>query len=148
MVDHPGGEGQRRVQQGVANCLRPGGHFDEVAVSGLPEGGDLLGCGAFLVGVCRHGLAERGHEQVGVDADQALGGQTAQRIRDAGAHVAALRDVARVAETAHQLGPGARRTTQIPAELHRLAREPVPGQGRQHKMEAVIAAPTVRGRVR
>src|SRR5512132_1940973 len=29
VVDHPGGEGDRRVQQGVADRLRPGGHLDE-----------------------------------------------------------------------------------------------------------------------
>ena len=73
--------------------------------------------------------------------------RAAHRVRDAGAHVAALGDVAGVAETAHQLGPRARRTTQIPAELHRLAREPVPGKGRQHEMEGVVAASAVRGRV-
>ena len=73
VVDHPGGQGDGRVEQGVADRLRPGGHLDEVAVSGLPEGGDLRGRGAFLVGVRRHGAAQRRHEQVRVDADQASG---------------------------------------------------------------------------
>jgi hypothetical protein len=41
--------------------------------TGLPGGGDLRGSGAFLVRVRRHGAAQRGHEQVGVDADQTLG---------------------------------------------------------------------------
>src|SRR3954451_18251056 len=35
VVDHPSREADRRVQQGVADRLRPGGHLDEVAVSGL-----------------------------------------------------------------------------------------------------------------
>ena len=73
VVDHPGREGDRRVEQGVADRLRPGGHLDEVAVSGLLEGGDLRGRGALLVGVRRHGPLKRRHEQVRVDADQALG---------------------------------------------------------------------------
>ena len=46
VVDHPGREGDRGVEQGVADRLRPGGHLDEVAVSRLPEGRDLRGSGA------------------------------------------------------------------------------------------------------
>ena len=33
VVDHPGGEGDGGVQQGVADRLRPGRHLQEVAVS-------------------------------------------------------------------------------------------------------------------
>ena len=148
MVDHPGGQRDGRVEQRVADRLRAGRHLDEVAVSGLPEGGDLRGRGAFLVGVRRHGAAQRRHEQVRVDADQALGRLAAHRVGDAGAHVAALGHVAGVAETAHQLGPGPRGAAEIPADLGRLAGEPVPGQGGQHEMEGILGAAAVRGRVR
>ena len=95
VVDHPGRQGDGGVEQGVADRLRARGHLDEVAVSGLPEGGDLRGRGAFLVGVRRHGAAQRRHEQVRVDADQPLGCLAAHRVGDAGAHVAALGHVAR-----------------------------------------------------
>ena len=42
-----------------------------------------------------------------MDADQALGRLAAHRVGDDGTHVAALGDVAVVAEAAHQLRPGA-----------------------------------------
>src|SRR4051794_23456248 len=141
VVDHPGGEGQRGVQQGVADRLRPGGHLDEVAVSGLPEGGDLRGCRPFLVGVRRHGAAERRHQQVGVDADQALEGKTAHRIRDAGAHVAALGDVAGVAETAHQLGPCTRRTTRSQPNSTGSPERPYPGRDGSTRWKASSPLP-------
>ena len=82
-----------------------------------------------------------------MDADQAVGCLAAHRVGDAGTHVAALGDVAGVAETSHELGPGPCGAAQVPADLHRLAREPVPGQGGQHEMERILGAPTVRGRV-
>ena len=121
VVGHPGRECDRRVQQGIADRLRAGGHLDEVAVSGLLEGRDLRGRRAFLVGVGRHGAAERRHEQVRVDAGQPLRRLAGHRIGDAGAHVAALGDIARVAETAHELGPGPGGTREVPADLDRLA---------------------------
>src|SRR2546430_5791069 len=37
---------------------------------------------------------------------------------------------------------------QVPADLDRLAREAVPGQGGQHEMEGILVAAAVRGRVR
>jgi len=49
VVDIQAARGDGGVEQGVADRLRSGGHLDEVAVSGLPEGGDLRGRGAFLV---------------------------------------------------------------------------------------------------
>ena len=94
-----------------------------------------------------HRATQRRHQQVGVDTDQALRLLTRHRVGDAGADVATLGDIAIVAEAVHQLGPCTRRTAQIPAEIHRLAREPVPGKGRQHEMESVLVPSTVRGRV-
>jgi hypothetical protein len=67
---------------------------------------------------------------------------------DDGTHVAALGDVAGVAEAVHQLGPGAGDAGGVPADLGRLAGEAVAGQGRQHEVERVLGASAVRGRVR
>ena len=63
------------------------------------------------------------------------------------AHVATLGDVARVAEALHQLRPRAGDAAGVPAELGRLAREAVAGQGRQHQVECIAGGATVRGRV-
>ena len=57
-----------------------------------------------------------------------------------GAHVAALGDIAGVAEAAHQLRPGARDAAGVPADLGRLGGEAVAGQGRQHEVERVLGA--------
>ena len=71
---------------------------------------------------------------------QPLGCLAAHRVGDGGAHVAALGDVAGVAEAAHQLRPGLRDAAGVPAELGRLAGEAVAGQGRQHQVERVLGA--------
>ena len=82
-----------------------------------------------------------------MDAEQPLGCLAAHRVRDGGAHVAALGDVARVAEAVHQLRPRACDAAGLPAELGRLAREAVAGQGRQHQVECVLGGAAVSGRV-
>ena len=82
-----------------------------------------------------------------MDPDQALRRLAAHRVGDAGAHVAALGHVAGVAEAAHQLGPGPRRPAQVPADLGRLAGEPVPRQGGEHEVEGILGAAAVRRRV-
>ena len=69
------------------------------------------------------------------------------RVGDARADVAALGDVAGVAETAHQLGPGLCGAGQVPTDLDRLAREPVARQGRQNEMEGVRGVAPVGSRV-
>ena len=104
---------------------------------------------AFLLGLRRQLVleADRRGEQVDVDAEQPLGRLAAHRVRDGGAHVAALGDVARVAEAVHQLRPRACDAAVLPAELGRLAREAVAGQGRQHQVERVLGAAAVSGRV-
>ena len=75
------------------------------------------------------------------------GALAAHRVRDVGAHVAPLGDVARVAEAVHQLRPRACDAAGLPAELGRLAREAVARQGRQHQVECVLGGAAVRGRV-
>ena len=82
-----------------------------------------------------------------MDAEQPLGRLAAHRVGDEGAHVAALGDVAGVAEAVHQLRPRAGDAAGLPAELGRLAREAVAGQGRQHEVECVLGVATVRRRV-
>ena len=139
VVEHPGGERHRRVQQRVADRLRARGLLEEVAEAGLPELGALLGSGLLLVGVGRlRRPAQRRHEQVGVDGDQPLGRQAGHRVGDRRADVTALGDVAGVAEALHQLRPDLCDAAGPPAELGRLGREPVPGDGRQHEVERIL----------
>jgi hypothetical protein len=81
------------------------------------------------------------------DAEQPLGRLPSHQVRDEGAHVAALGDVARVVEAVHQLRPRACDAAGLPAELGRLARKAVAGQGRQHQVEGVLGGAAVSGRV-
>src|SRR5262249_41867195 len=68
--------------------------------------------------------------------------------RDRSAPVAALRHVAPVVQTLHQLRPGAGDTVGIPAGDGRPAREPVTGQRGDDDVESVLRAATVRGWIR
>ena len=78
---------------------------------------------------------------------QPLGCLAAHRVGDGGALVAALGDVAGVAEATHQLRPGARDAAGVPADLGRLGGQAVAGQRGQHQVERVLGVPAVRGRV-
>ncbi len=104
---------------------------------------------AFLFGSLGQMIADREHrcEQVQVVAGQALDRLAAHQVGDEGTHVAALGDIAGVAEASHQLRPRASGAGGVPAEFGRLAREAVAGQGRQHKVECVLGAAAVCGRV-
>jgi hypothetical protein len=82
-----------------------------------------------------------------VDAEQPRGCLAAQVVGDDRADVATLGDVAAIAETAHQLRPGARDPAAVPAELGRLVGEAVAGHRRQHQLERVGGAAAVGGRV-
>ena len=82
-----------------------------------------------------------------MDAQQPLGCLAAHRVHHVGAHVAPLGDIARVAETVHQLRPRACDAAGVPAELPRFTGEAEAGQGRQHQVEGVLGAAAVRGRV-
>jgi hypothetical protein len=59
VVQHPGGQGDRGVQQGIADRLGPGGLLQEVAEAGRPEGLACSSGRAFLLGVRRHGPPPR-----------------------------------------------------------------------------------------
>ena len=82
-----------------------------------------------------------------MNAEQPFWCLAAHRVGYAGALIAALGDVAGVAEAVHQLRPGSRDATGVPADLLRLSREAVAGHGRNHDIERVLGAPAVRGRV-
>ena len=82
-----------------------------------------------------------------MDAGQPLGCLAAHGVGDGGAHVAALGDVAGVAEAVHQLRPRLRDAAGVPADLGRLAGKAVAGYGRQHEVERILGAAAVRGRV-
>ena len=95
----------------------------------------------------RQDVDREGAEEVEVDAGQPIGGQTCHRVGDAGALVAALGDVAGVAEAAHELSPGLCRAVLIPADLLRLVGEAEAGQRRQDEVERVLGASAVGGRI-
>ena len=80
-------------------------------------------------------------------AGQTLDRLATHQVRYEGTHVAALGDVAGVAEAVHQLRPRTSGAGGVPTELGRLTGEPVAGQRGQHQVEGVPGAPAVRGRV-
>ena len=80
-------------------------------------------------------------------AGQTLDPLATHQVRDQGTDVAALGDVAVIAEAAHELRPCASGAGGVPTELGRLTGEPVAGQRRQHQVECVRGVATVRGRV-
>jgi len=87
------------------------------------------------------------HKQVRVDTDEPIGSLPAHRVGDDGAYVAALGDVAGVAQAGHELGPRLGEAGGVPTELGWRGREAVPGERRQHEVKGVLGATAVRGRV-
>src|SRR2546426_7586611 len=61
--------------------------------------------------------------------------------------VATLRDVARVAEALHQLGPDLRDVLRTPASGGRLAGKAVAGDRRDHDVESIRGGASVRDRI-
>ena len=80
------------------------------------------------VGLKGHVEASLGHLAWERTRLYAAGGTARARASDSGAHIAALCDVAGVAEAAHQLRPSLPGATDVPAEFGRLIGEPVAGQ--------------------
>ena len=80
-----------------------------------------------------------------MDAEQPCGRLARHGGRDRGAPVAALRPVAGVAETLHQLRPGPGDAVGTPARRGRLTGKPVARQRRYHHIECVRGVPAVRG---
>jgi len=149
VVKHPGRQRDRRIQQGVADRLRPGGLLLEVGGAGRLEGLDRGERGAFRGGAGGHArdTAQRLAQEVQVDAEQPGGCLAAHRVGDGGALVAALGHVPGVPEAVHQLRPGARDAAGVPAVLGRVGGEAVAGQRRHHQVERVLGGAAVRDRV-
>ena len=61
--------------------------------------------------------------------------------------IATLRNVTGVAQALHEHVPGPRHAIGIPAEIGRLAREAIAGDGGDHDVEGVLRAPAVGDRV-
>ncbi len=69
-----------------------------------------------------------------MNAEQPVRCLAAQRIGDTGTLIAALRDIAGVAEAVHQLRPGVRDAAGIPPDLLWHLREAVAGDGWNHEV--------------
>jgi hypothetical protein len=76
-----------RIQQGVADRLRPGGLIHEVAGAACPESAERGERGAFRLGVRGQAddAAHRLPEEIQVNAEQAFGCLGAHRVGDGGA---------------------------------------------------------------
>src|SRR5205814_6811820 len=102
----------------------------------------------FLLGGWRRAqglrVAQRRRQKVRVDADQSLESDSAHRVGDLRADIAALGDVVRVAEATHQLVPGPTDPDGSPTQFGRLVGEAVARNGRQHQVERVLSAAAVR----
>ena len=91
------------------------------------------------------GGTDAGH--VGVDAEQLRWGQYAHLVDDDRPPVAPCCHELLVAEPLHQLDPRRGNVDQIPACGARLAREPVPREGRNDHMERILGLAAERGGV-
>ena len=133
----------------VRDGLRPGGHELHVAgqvrveVRQPAEPGQVPG----LQRGDRRRVGGRGHQHVHVQAEHVLRVEPADLQGDHRAGVAALGEVAVVAEAAHQLDPGAGDPAVLPAGLAGRAGEAEAGDGRDHQVEGVRRVAAVRARV-
>src|SRR6266508_4238658 len=150
LLDDPCELPDRRVGQAVRQRLRAGRL--ELHVCGqlgvesrqLPEARQV---GLAQVGeLCWIAGRER-QKHVDVYPDDVFGIDPAQRERDHRAGVAALREVAVVAEAAHQLGPGLSHPLGAPAGAAVRPGEPEPGDGGNHQVERVGRVAAVAARV-
>ena len=158
MPEHPRREAGRGVRYGVADRLRPGAHHRGVGpVPHLGGRAERVERRAFLLGESRRrrpaggehrgNLGRHDRRQVDVDAEQACRRLARHRAGDGRAPVAALGDVAGVAEALHQLRPGSRDAVGAPAGVRRLAGEAVARHRRQDEIERVLRASAMRGRI-
>ena len=136
---------------GVADRLRPGAHHRSVgSVPHLGGRAERVERRAFLVGESRRrrpaggehrgNLGRHDRRQVDMDAEQTCRRLARHRAGDGGAPVAALGDVACVAEALHQLRPGLRDAVRSPTGVRRLAGEAVARHRRQDEIERVLRA--------
>ena len=130
--------GRRVNPAGRSRSSAAGGLLEEIAVAAGLHGGDRVQRGTFGLGGFRWRRADqRRLEQVEVDAKQPRRCLAAHLVADVGAQVAALGDVAGVAQAAHQLGPRPRDAAGVPAGL---------GRRRRSRSRAGTAAPGRRRR--
>ncbi len=151
VVKNPGREPHRRVRQGVADRLRPRTHDGAVGPVLLEERVERIERRAFLLGKSRRRWPAAGEHhrhigrycrrQVDVDAEQSWRRLARHRAGDGGAPVAALGDIAGVAEALHQLRPGAGDAVGIPAGAVGLPEKPKPGIDGITKSKASSARP-------
>ena len=78
-----------------------------------------------------------------MDAEQSRRRLARQCVGDDRAVIATLRHVTGVAQALHEHVPGPRHAVGIPAEIGRLAREAIAGDGGDHDVEGVLRAPAV-----
>ena len=147
VVQHPGGQGDRGIQQGIADGLGSGGLFQEVPEAGGAEAGQRVGGGVFLFGFGWLGAGQGGDQEVEVDPGQPGGGLAAHGVGDRGADIAALGDIAAIAQAVHEGRPGVGDAGGVPAEFGRLPGESVAGQRRQHQVKGVAGVAAMGGGV-
>jgi hypothetical protein len=70
VVQHPGGQGDRGIQQRIADGLGSGGLLQEVPEAAAAEAGQGVGGGVFLFGVGWLRAGQDRDQQVQVDAGQ------------------------------------------------------------------------------
>ena len=156
VVEHPGGEADRRIRQRVER-LRPVRHLVGVAQAVLVEEVELVP-GILLVGReaggCRPVRQAPSRSSAGTVAGMLVWmpikpGRLLQRhlLGDRIAPVAALRDVARVAEALISIAQARAMRCGSQPVCGRLAREAVAGQRRDHDVEGVGGAAAVGGRI-
>src|SRR6185437_13944607 len=153
------GEAGRRVVETVAEGLWARAQHHEVGRA--PAHGVLprpFKRGALLLGESRRrgraGGERRSHlgryrrGQVEMNAEQSWWRRPRQLGGDDGTPVAALGDVARVAEASHQLGPDLRDVLRTPAGGGWSTGKAVAGNRRNHDIEGVRGGAAVRDRIR
>ena len=96
----------------------------------------------------RRHLGRHRRRQVDVNAEQPFSLLARHRAGDGSAPIAALRNVAGVAEALHQFRPGSRDTVGIPTSILRPAGEAVTRHGRDDDVEGVLGATAMRGWIR
>ncbi len=141
LLEDPRGEPERRVLEREAQCVGLGGldlHVGEAVADAFDRGGER---GLLLVGDAAHGVGivgrRHGEEHVGVDGGAVRAVVLAEVAGDDGAPVAALCEVAVVAELVHQVCDGVGDTPGVDPAFGGRAREAVAGHRDHHDVEIV-----------
>ncbi len=137
LFQDPGGLAERGIGEGIAHRLRPGGLL--FGIAGVP--------GAVVLETVQRALFGRGrgvgnlragtHCKRDMDAGAVRRILPADALRDGRAPVAALREIAGVAEALHKSRPGLRDALHAPAGDRWFAGQAITGQRGAHDMEGV-----------